>query len=103
MKHEKQVEQVLLSTGNVNKPYIVRDIVFVAERLVDDIFDHDFDPNKVLTEVVYQLKEKAFAYGATAVINCHFEHERINDESGPFFEIFAYGTVVQFTPTTIGS
>ncbi|AYW46336.1 YbjQ family protein [Tetragenococcus koreensis] len=102
MKHEERVERILLSTGNVNKPYIVRDIIFVAERLVVDIFDHDFDPNKALIEVAYQLKEKAFTYGANAVINCHFEHERINDENGPYFEIFAYGTVVQFTQTTIG-
>lgn len=102
MEHEERIERILLSTGNVNKPYIVRDLIFVAERLFVDIFDHDFDPNKALAEVAYQLKVKAFDYGATAVINCHFEHERINGEDGPFFEIFAYGTVVQFTQTTIG-
>ncbi|GMA06853.1 hypothetical protein GCM10025886_00040 [Tetragenococcus halophilus subsp. flandriensis] len=102
MEHEERVERILLSTGNVNKPYIVRDLVFVAERFTIDIFDPDFDPNEALKEVGYQLKEKAFAYGANAVINCHFEHERINGDNGPFFEIFAYGTVVQFTQSTIG-
>ncbi|AYW47697.1 hypothetical protein C7K38_04435 [Tetragenococcus osmophilus] len=102
MKYEKQVEQVLLSTGNVNKPYVIRDLVFVTKRISADIFAPDFDLNKALTEVGYQLKEKAFAYGATAVINCHFEYERVPGKEGPSFEIFAYGTVVQFTQTTIG-
>ncbi|GAA3015545.1 heavy metal-binding domain-containing protein [Tetragenococcus solitarius] len=102
MEQQERIEQILLSTGNVNKPYIIRDLIFVTERVFIDIFDPNFDPNKALADVAYQLKSKAFSYGATAVINCHFEHERINGEEGPFFEIFAYGTAVQFTQTTIG-
>ncbi len=49
-----------------------------------------------------RLKETAHRYGANAVINCHFEHDRIVEGDKTFLEIFAYGTVVQFTQSTIG-
>ncbi|GMA70903.1 hypothetical protein GCM10025879_21500 [Leuconostoc litchii] len=59
MKYEKQVEQVLLSTGNVNKPYVIRDLVFVTKRISADIFAPDFDLNKALTGWL-SAKRKSF-------------------------------------------
>lgn len=102
MKHDPHIEKIILSTGNVSRNYIVRDIVFAAERIAIDIFDSTIDPNQLLSEINYQLKQKAFEYGADAVINCHFSHERIANDQKPIVEVFAYGTVVQFTQSTIG-
>ena len=34
-----------LSTGNVNRPYIVRDIVFAADKIEVDLFDPEIDLN----------------------------------------------------------
>ncbi|MGX7197390.1 heavy metal-binding domain-containing protein [Enterococcus olivae] len=98
----ERIHKIMLSTGNVNKPYVVRDIVFVAERLETDIFDTEGDPNSLLADIAFLLKAQAYEYGATAVINCHFEHEHVNKNGKDAFEIFAYGTVVQFTQSTIG-
>ncbi|KAF1304002.1 heavy metal-binding domain-containing protein [Enterococcus saccharolyticus] len=96
------INRILLSTGNVNKPYIVRDIVFVAERIDVDMFEEEHNPNILLANIAYKLKEQAYEYGANAVINCHFEHEHVNKNGVHAFEVFAYGTVVQFTQSTIG-
>src|SRR5699024_12042039 len=76
MENDPRIEKILLSTGNVNRNYIVRDIVFAAEKMTVDIFDSTIDPNQLLSKINYQLKEKAVEYGADAVINCHFNHER---------------------------
>lgn len=97
-----RIHEIILSTGNVNRPYIVRDIVFAAEKIEVDLFDPEIDPNELLSNVAYILKEKAYHYGANAVINCHFEHDRIVEAGKTYLEIFAYGTVVQFTQSTIG-
>lgn len=96
------INNIILSTGNVNRPYIVRDIVFAVDKFEIDLFDSTVDLNELLSDVVFHLKEKAHSYGANAVINCHFEHDRIVENEKTFLEIFAYGTVVQFTQSTIG-
>lgn len=96
---DKRINRIILSTGNVNKPYVVRDIVFATAKIEVNLFDPANNPNELLADVAYKLKETAYEYGANAVINCHFEHEHIGDN---IFEIFAYGTVVQFTQSTIG-
>ena len=97
-----RVKEIILSTGNVNRPYIVRDIVFAADKIEVDLFDTEIDLNELLSNVGLHLKEKALTYGANAVINCHFEHDRVVEDGKTFLEIFAYGTVVQFTQSTIG-
>ncbi|HLQ39580.1 MAG TPA: heavy metal-binding domain-containing protein [Tetragenococcus sp.] len=102
MENDPRIEKILLSTGNVNRNYIVRDIVFAAEKMTVDIFDSTIDPNQLLSKINYQLKEKAVEYGADAVINCHFNHERTFIGQDPIVEIFAYGTVIQFTQSTMG-
>lgn len=109
MKHhqsitdENPLDKIILSTGNVNKPYIVRDIVFVSERVETDLFNPDINPNDLFVNVNRQLKEKAFQYGANAVINCEFNYQQETIDGRPFLQIFAYGTVVQFVHSTIGS
>ncbi len=97
-----RINAIILSTGNVNKPYVVRDIVFVAEKIDVDLFDANNNPNELLADIAYHLKEQAYEYGANAVINCHFEHQHVMRNGEHTFEIFAYGTVVQFTQSTIG-
>ncbi|MGX7327947.1 heavy metal-binding domain-containing protein [Enterococcus bulliens] len=99
----RRIDEIVLSTGNVNKPYVVRDIVFASEKLEVDLFDPIVDPNDLLKNISYRLREKAYSYGASAVINCHFEHDHVVHPDGTIFlEIFAYGTVVQYTQSTIG-
>ena len=65
---------ILLSTGNVNRPYIVRDIAFATETFDSDVFNKSEDLNALLAGVKEQLKKRADEYGASAVINCHFDH-----------------------------
>lgn len=94
---------ILLSTGNVNRPYIVRDIAFATETFDSDVFNKSEDLNALLAGVKEQLKKRADEYGASAVINCHFDHNHINMPDGKqYIKIFAYGTIVQYTQTTIG-
>ncbi|EPI02532.1 MULTISPECIES: heavy metal-binding domain-containing protein [unclassified Enterococcus] len=97
-----RINEIVLSTGNVNRKYIVRDIIFAADRLEVDLFDPSLDTNALFSTVSYKLKEKAFEYGAHAVINCHFEHEQIKKGDTYILEVFAYGTVIQFIQTNIG-
>ena len=102
MTNEERIEKIILSTGNVNKPYIVRNIIFATTKVKDDLFDSTNDPNLAMRDIVYKLKQKATEYGADAVINCHFEHQEVEKNGQLYLEVFAYGTVVQFTQSTIG-
>lgn len=99
---ENRLSGITLSTGNVNKKYIVRDIIFATDRIETDLFSDKINPNEVFSGVYRQLKEIAFEYEADAVINCHFEEKYVEYQGKWVVEIFAYGTVVQFTQTTIG-
>lgn len=102
-EENRRIQEIILSTGNVDRPYIVRDIVFASEKLEVDLFDPLVDPNDLLANVSYRLQEKAVSYGANAVIHCHFEHDHmVHPDGTTFLEIFAYGTVVQFVQSTIG-
>lgn len=83
-----RIKEIILSTGNVNRPYIVRDIVFAADKIEVDLFDPEIDLNALLSDVAFRLKEKAHSYGANAVINCHFEHDRIVENGKTFFRNF---------------
>ncbi|GGC95807.1 hypothetical protein JZO66_07560 [Enterococcus sp. DIV0242_7C1] len=99
---ENRLSSITLSTGNVNKKYIVRDIVFATDRIETDLFSSEVNANEVFSGVYRQLKEIAFEYQADAVINCHFEEKYVEYQGKWVVEIFAYGTVIQFTQTTIG-
>lgn len=99
---ENRLSGITLSTGNVSKKYIVRDIVFATDRIETDLFSPDVNPNDVFSGVYRQLKVIAFEYEADAVINCHFEEKYVEYQGKWVVEIFAYGTVVQFTQTNIG-
>lgn len=99
---EEQINNITLSTGNINKKYILRDIIFAADRVTADLFEPDADPNSIFSNVCLKLKQMAFEYNADAVINCHFEEKLVDKDGQKHIEIFAYGTVVQYTPTNIG-
>ncbi|EOT39807.1 MULTISPECIES: heavy metal-binding domain-containing protein [Enterococcus] len=99
---DMRIHEVIISTGNVNRSYAVRDVIFVAEKFETDLFDENVDPNESLQDIMLMLKRKAFSYGANAVINCHFDHDHVQVDGKTYLEIFAYGTVVQFIQSTVG-
>lgn len=98
---DPRINDVVLSTGNINQKYIVRDIVFVVECLEADLFDPAFPNEDLFLTTKRKLKLKVLEYGANAVINCHFEYQQRNRDGKYFLELFAYGTVIQFIQTTI--
>ena len=99
---DPRINDVVLSTGNINQKYIVRDIVFFVECLEADLFDPAFPNEDLFLTTKRKLKLKVLEYGANAVINCHFEYQQRNRDGKYFLELFAYGTVIQFIQTTIG-
>jgi hypothetical protein len=99
---EEKLSTILLATGEINRKYIVRDVVFATDRVEVDLFSSEVNPNDVFKKVYLQLKQIAYEYEADAVINCHFEQHAVEINGVKMVEIFAYGTVVQFTQTTIG-
>lgn len=103
INQQQDIEKIMLATGNINRPYIVRDIVFAMNTIDFSTFNATTDPDDLFTIVIQQLKEKALKYSADAIINCHFSyaHEQINPEE-PIVRISAYGTIVQFRNSTIG-
>lgn len=98
------IEKIVLSTGNISRPYIVRDIVFAMDTFDLTTFNRIQDPDDYFTKVIRQLKEKALKYSADAIINCHFSyaHETTPLNEEPIVRITAYGTIVQFRSSTIG-
>lgn len=99
---ENNIQSITLSTGNVNRKYIVRDIIFATDRVEIDLFAADTNANDVFKGVSQQLREMAYEYEADAVINCHFEQRFVHENNADVVEILAYGTVIQFNQTTIG-
>ncbi|MGK0552700.1 hypothetical protein ACSFB8_11560 [Enterococcus faecalis] len=99
---EDKLSAILLATGSVNRKYIVRDVVFATDRVEVDLFSSEVNPNDVFKKIYLQLKQIAYEYEADAVINCHFEQKSEEVAGVKVVELFAYGTVVQFTQTTIG-
>lgn len=99
---DRRMKEIILSTGNINRSYVVRDVIYVAERFDVDLFDKEVDVDQAMNEAKIHLQEKAARYGADAVINCHFDHEYHEKEGHSYSRIFAYGTVVQFIQSTIG-
>ena len=98
------IEKFVLSTGNISRPSIVRDIVFAMDTFDLTTFNRIQDPDDYFTKVIRQLKEKALKYSADAIINCHFSyaHEATPHNEEPIVRITAYGTIVQFRSSTIG-
>ncbi|AIM25418.1 hypothetical protein QQG09_08410 [Melissococcus plutonius] len=97
---EEKFQSILLSTGNINREYLIRDIIFATDRVFADLYASKTNPNDVFKRIYFQLKEIAYSYKADAVINCHFEQRSALYEGEKVTEIFAYGTVIQFTQTT---
>ena len=95
---DPRINDVVLSTGNINQKYIV----FVVECLEADLFDPSFHKDDLFLTTKRKLKTKVLEYGANAVINCHFEYQQKKRDGKYFLELFAYGTVIQFIQTTIG-
>ncbi len=47
-----RIKEIILSTGNVNRPYIVRDIVFAADKIEVDLFDTSIDLSELMSQCV---------------------------------------------------
>lgn len=101
-ENDSRLSEVVLSTGNINQKYIVRDIAFVVECFEADLFDPNFNTDDLFLTTKRKLKKKVLEYGANAVINCHFEYQQRTRGDKHLLELFAYGTVIQFVQTTIG-
>ncbi|WP_165007134.1 MULTISPECIES: hypothetical protein [unclassified Enterococcus] len=101
-ENDPRINDVVLSTGNINQKYIVRDIAFVVECFEADLFDPAFPTDDLFLTTKLKLKKKVLEYGANAVINCHFEYQQKERDGKQLLELFAYGTVIQFVQTTIG-
>lgn len=99
----KAFDHILLSTGNISRSYLVRDLVFATESLEINLFDPKNDPNDIFSGVMAQLREKTANYGADAIINCQFSYEQIKNKDTILLQILAYGTIVQFKPSMVGS
>lgn len=99
---DRRMKEIILSTGNINRSYVVRDVIYVAEKFAVDLFDAGVDVDEAMDAAKIHLQEKAARYGADAVINCHFDHEHHTENDQTYSRIFAYGTVVQFIQSTIG-
>lgn len=99
---QNPLEHILLSTGNVNRSYLVRDLVFATDEKKIHLFASDTDTDTLFQDIIIKLKEKAHEYGADAIINCHFSYEQVGTKEAASLQIFAYGTIVQFKPATIG-
>ncbi|MHC5269291.1 heavy metal-binding domain-containing protein [Enterococcus sp. LJL98] len=96
-------DHILIATGNISRSYLVRELAFATEALTIDLFDQQNDPNTIFLGVSQQLKKQAAHYGADAVINCHFSYEQIKENGAITLQIFAYGTIVQFKHSMVGS
>ena len=58
---DMRIHEIIISTGNVNRSYAVRDIIFVAEKFETDLFDENIDPNESLQDIILMLKRNAFS------------------------------------------
>lgn len=78
---DPRINDVVLSTGNINQKYIV----FVVECLEADLFDPSFPKDDLFLTTKRKLKTKVLEYGANAVINCHFEYQQKNATESIFW------------------
>lgn len=56
---ENRFNSITLSTGNVNKKYILRDIIFATDLVEIDLFSEETNPNEVFQNVCKKLKQMA--------------------------------------------
>lgn len=94
----ERIDEIILSTGNVDRKYIVRDLIFTSMTTNDNLFDETADIDQILKPLKQKMRMKVIDYGADAMINCHFDYQKNGEQT----KIIAYGTVVQFMQATIG-
>lgn len=107
--HEAQEEEtarwknltVSTCTPAANERYKIIDTVFAVDSDGEaGVFSgRSGDPEAAFQRVKHRLREKAFAIGADAVINCQFEHRIASTGDGlatqQVVELFAYGTGIR--------
>lgn len=87
----KNMQEVILSTGDLKQDYEVIDIVFATAGIENPYFAGP-QYSESFGEIKKELKNKAHALGGNAVICARFEYQH---SSGKIHELFAYGTCVR--------
>ena len=93
------MDNIFITTGNVDYPYQVCDCIFAVD-CAEHVMFFGTDPELAFNGVKQQLKQKCMALGGNAVISTQFEYRSALVDG--FFgkkgaiEIFAYGTVVRW-------
>jgi len=59
-----RIKEIILSTGNVNRPYVVRDIVFAADKIEVDLFDTIYSINhrRLIPSIIKKNTKKSPRY-----------------------------------------
>jgi hypothetical protein len=102
LESELTAGQVLLSTGEMGRPYQVIDVIFAIDSADQSAPNRlaGADPGAVFNKVKVQLRRQCRAHGGDAVIHCRFSHRVAAGADLPggkqTLEIFAYGTAVKF-------
>jgi len=96
------MKNVIISTGNLNYQYAVVDCIFAFDH-AEERFLAGTDPHQAFNGVKQKLKDRCMELGGDAVINTNFEYRSAHAEglfgAKQVIEIFAYGTVIQFSQT----
>ena len=94
--------QIILSTGQIGRPYEVLDVVFAIDVADPGAFVRrgGADAGAAFNKVKMQLRHQCAARGGDAVMHCQFFHRVAEGSNLPAgkqpMEIFAYGTAVKF-------
>jgi DNA-directed RNA polymerase subunit RPC12/RpoP len=94
--------QIILSTGQVGRPYEVLDVVFAIDLADPSAFARrgSADAGAAFNKVKMLLRHQCAARGGNAVMHCQFFQRVAEGSNLPAgkqpVEIFAYGTAVKF-------
>jgi uncharacterized protein YbjQ (UPF0145 family) len=94
--------QVILSTGEPERPYQVIDVIFAIDSADKSALTRNAgaNPGAAFNKVKMRLRHQCAARGGDAVIQCRFSYRVADGPDHPAgkqtVEIFAYGTAVKF-------
>ena len=52
---DRRMKEIILSTGNINRSYVVRDVIYVAEKFTVDLFDAEVNVDEAMDAAKVQL------------------------------------------------
>ena len=68
---QNPLDHILLSTGNVNRSYLVRDLVFATDEKKIHLFASDTDTDTLFQDIIIKLKD-TFCIGYSFAIIHYF-------------------------------